>query len=196
MKIERMLATGERKSGSGVNQMGNLQRSGATRWSSHYDSIQSLIDMYTATCNVLEYLTHHSPNARYRAEACGTYKNLTSYEFVFILHLISDICSLAEKFYPKDFSVQDIRSLEYELRHYELDMKRNSQFQVSTLVELCQQLTESGRSDSYIMLLRTKILDPPLMRPGLNPTVSGLRSRPGKRSGLDAVQIGMRSALS
>ncbi|XP_022868812.1 zinc finger MYM-type protein 1-like [Olea europaea var. sylvestris] len=34
----------------------------STRWSSHYNSVKSLIDMYAATCKVLEYLSDHSPN--------------------------------------------------------------------------------------------------------------------------------------
>ena len=37
-EVERMLAIGEHESGSGANQVGNLQQSGATRWSSHYGS--------------------------------------------------------------------------------------------------------------------------------------------------------------
>ena len=40
--------------------------------------------------------------------------------------------------------LQDIVTLEYELIHYKLDVMHK--FKVSTLVELCQQLTESGRS--------------------------------------------------
>lgn len=55
-EIEHMLAIGERDSGSGANQVGNLQRAGATRWSSHYDSVKSLVGMYTATCKVLKFL--------------------------------------------------------------------------------------------------------------------------------------------
>ncbi|XP_073042005.1 uncharacterized protein [Primulina eburnea] len=44
-EIEYMLSIGERDSGSGANQIGNLQRAGAIRWSSHYDSVKS-IDRY------------------------------------------------------------------------------------------------------------------------------------------------------
>ncbi|XP_073120494.1 uncharacterized protein [Henckelia pumila] len=62
------------------------------------------------------------------------------------------ICKLATKFYPEDFTDQDIIALEYELVHYKLDVMQN--LKVSTLVELCQQLTESGRSKIYVMLTR------------------------------------------
>ncbi|XP_073119619.1 uncharacterized protein [Henckelia pumila] len=50
-EIEHILAIGERDSGIGANQIGNLQRAGATHWSSHYDSVKSLID---TLCQVLQ----------------------------------------------------------------------------------------------------------------------------------------------
>ncbi|XP_042418961.1 zinc finger MYM-type protein 1-like [Zingiber officinale] len=279
-EIKHMLAIGERDSGSGANQIGNLQRAGVTRWSSHYDSVKSLIGMYAATCKVFEVLSDYSPNGRAKAEVRGIYRNMASFEFVFILHLMhkimittdtlcqilqrksqdiltaitfvsttktilqelrecgweeflhevkvfcsrndidvpdldclykigrsrqqttiehhyhfdvfnvaidfilmelntrfnessvellslstaldpknsfdsinsDDICKLAKKFYPEDFTNQDIVALEYELVHYKLDVMQN--LKASTLVELCQQLTESGRSKVYIMLTR------------------------------------------
>ena len=49
-----MIATGERETGRVANQIDNLHRSGTTYWSSHFDSICSLIDMYGATITVLE----------------------------------------------------------------------------------------------------------------------------------------------
>ncbi|XP_073051207.1 uncharacterized protein [Primulina eburnea] len=90
-EIEYMFSIGERDSGSGANQIGNLQRAGATRWSSHYDSVKSLIGMYTATCNVFEVLSDYSPNGRVKAEVQGIYRNMASFEFVFILHLMHKI---------------------------------------------------------------------------------------------------------
>ncbi|XP_075475299.1 uncharacterized protein LOC142506047 [Primulina tabacum] len=262
-EIEYMLSIGERDSGSGANQIGNLQRAGATRWSSHYDSVKSLIGMYTATCKVFEVLSDYSRNGRVKAEIRRIYRNMASFEFMFILHLMhkimrttdtlcqilqrksqdiltaitfvtttktflqefrecgwneflqevkvfcsrneidvpdldclykigrssidfilmelntrfnessvellslstaldpknsfdsfnsDNICKLAKKFYPGDFIDQEIVALEYELIHYKLDVMQN--LKVSTLVELCQQLTESGRSSVYVMLTR------------------------------------------
>ena len=54
--IESMLATGERQSGKGANQVGTLHRAGATRWSSHYDSVRDMIEMYDASLIVIESL--------------------------------------------------------------------------------------------------------------------------------------------
>lgn len=70
------------------------------------------------------------------------------------LNHLTDICTLTKKFYPKDFSKQDIRALEYELRHYELDIKSAPRFQVSTFVELYRQLIESRRLKTYIIVTR------------------------------------------
>ncbi|XP_052198053.1 uncharacterized protein LOC127804963 isoform X2 [Diospyros lotus] len=246
-EVEHMLSIGEHESGSGANQIGNLQRAGATRWGSHYDSVKSIINMYSATCKVLEYLKVHCPKASSRAEKksldilvamryvstakhilqelreegweeflqevkgfCSTHNicvpNLDSsyligrcsdettfehhyhfdvfneaIDFVLMelstrfndksIELLSlsvaldpknsfesfnsdDICTLAKKFYPEDFSSQDILALEYELRYYVQDVIPEQKFQVSTLAELCQELIESGRSDTYIMITR------------------------------------------
>jgi len=54
IEIAHMVATRERETGRGANQIGNLLRSGTTQWSSHFDYICSLIDMYDATIIVLE----------------------------------------------------------------------------------------------------------------------------------------------
>jgi hypothetical protein len=54
IEIAHMVATGERETGKEANQIDNLHRSGTTRWSSHFDSICSLINMYGATIIVLE----------------------------------------------------------------------------------------------------------------------------------------------
>ncbi|XP_075481386.1 uncharacterized protein LOC142522119 [Primulina tabacum] len=192
-EIEYMLLIGERDSGSGANQIGNLQRAGATRWSSHYDSVKSLIGMYTATCKIFEVLSDYSPNGRVKAEVRGIYRNMevkvfcsrneidvpdldclykigrscrqttiehhyhfdvfnAAIDFILMelntrfnessVELLSlstaldpknsfdsfnsdDICKLAKKFYPGDFTDQEIVALEYELIHYKLDVMQN-----------------------------------------------------------------------
>jgi len=54
IEIAHMVATRERETGRGANQIGNLHRSGTTQWSSHFNSIYSLINMFDATIIVLE----------------------------------------------------------------------------------------------------------------------------------------------
>ncbi|CAN0881724.1 Zinc finger MYM-type protein 1 [Linum grandiflorum] len=55
--LESMLNIGEIQSGQGANQMTSLKRSGPTRWGSHYHSILSIINIFNATCVVLEDLS-------------------------------------------------------------------------------------------------------------------------------------------
>ncbi|KAK1376652.1 hypothetical protein POM88_032845 [Heracleum sosnowskyi] len=55
--------------GRGINQIGNLHRSGSTRWSSHFDSICSLIDMYGATISVLGSIVEEGNSTSLRGEA-------------------------------------------------------------------------------------------------------------------------------
>ncbi|KAH6821827.1 hypothetical protein C2S53_008432 [Perilla frutescens var. hirtella] len=65
-----------------------------------------------------------------------------------------NICKLARKFDAEDFSDQDLVSLAYELRHYKHDVMVLQELRVSTLVELSQLLSKSGRSMVYVMLTR------------------------------------------
>ncbi|XP_022847546.1 uncharacterized protein LOC111370068 [Olea europaea var. sylvestris] len=56
--------------------------------------------------------------------------------------------------YHFDFFNETIDSL----GHFELDMKSESRFQVSTVVELCQRLTESGKLETHTMVTRLILL--------------------------------------
>ena len=53
-EIAYLLEIDELENGKETNQIGTLKQVGDTRWSSHFSSICSLINMYDATCLVLE----------------------------------------------------------------------------------------------------------------------------------------------
>ena len=59
--------------------------------------------MYAATCKVIEYLSDYSLNERFKVEVHRVYKNMTRFEFVFILDLIHkimkiiDFCQILQK---------------------------------------------------------------------------------------------------
>ncbi|XP_042471469.1 uncharacterized protein LOC122053481 [Zingiber officinale] len=144
-EIEHMLAIGECDSGSGANQIGNLQRAGAIRWSYHYDSVKRLIAIDFILMELNTLFNESSMELLSLSSALDPKNSFKSIN-------IDDICKLAMKFYPEDFTNQDIIALKYELVHYKLDVIQN--LKASTLVELCQQLTESGRSKVYVMLTR------------------------------------------
>ena len=95
-EIAKNVATGERETGKGVNQIGTLHRAGATRWSSHFESICSLVDMYVATCTVLENLVDEGSTPAIRGEAQGHFRIMKTFEFVFILHLMHKIMALTD----------------------------------------------------------------------------------------------------
>ncbi|XP_059663515.1 uncharacterized protein LOC132309200 [Cornus florida] len=78
----------------GANQIGNLQRPGDTRWSSHFDSVCSLIKLFGPTCSVLNNLIEDGCNYKIRGDADTAFNTLKSFQFVFILHLIKDIMGI------------------------------------------------------------------------------------------------------
>ncbi|RYR74284.1 hypothetical protein Ahy_A02g008944 [Arachis hypogaea] len=74
---------------------------------------------------------------------------------VFKLFSVCNICNLVKNFYSLDFSEQEKIQLDYELQHYELDVVKAPDFQnLSTLAELCQKLTETGKSNIYPLIDR------------------------------------------
>ncbi|XP_034897677.1 uncharacterized protein [Populus alba] len=96
IEIAHMVATGERETGRGANQIGNLHQSGTTRWSSHFDSICSLIDMYGATITVLESMVQEGSSNSIRGEAGGCLIVMKSFEFIFILYLMHKIMGITD----------------------------------------------------------------------------------------------------
>jgi len=89
-----MVATGEREIGRGANQIGNLHRSGTTRWSSHFDSIYCLIDTYGATITVFESMVQEGSSNSIRGEVGGCLIVMKSFEFIFILYLMHKIIGI------------------------------------------------------------------------------------------------------
>ena len=79
-----------------MNQIGSLQRAGDTRWGSHLRSISSLLKMFSAACTVLLSIIDEGTNYDQRAEADSAYTSLTSFEFVFILHLMKEIMEVTD----------------------------------------------------------------------------------------------------
>ncbi|KAL4362965.1 hypothetical protein GQ457_04G016530 [Hibiscus cannabinus] len=60
-----------------------------------------------------------------------------------------------EKYYPKDFSEHDKYHLEYELELFYRDVSNHAEMKnLSTITQLCQSLSESGKSFSYPLVDR------------------------------------------
>jgi hypothetical protein len=99
IKIADMVATEERETGREVNKIGNLHQSGTTRWSSHFYSICSLIDMFGATIIVLESMVQEGSSNSIRGEAGGCLIVMKSFEFIFILYLMHKIIGITDLLY-------------------------------------------------------------------------------------------------
>ena len=62
-----------------LNQIGSLQRTRDTRWSSHLKSVSSLINMLSATCEVLLNIIEDGATPTQRGDANVVYEALTSF---------------------------------------------------------------------------------------------------------------------
>ncbi|KAM7482737.1 hypothetical protein LguiB_007320 [Lonicera macranthoides] len=129
-EIANKVALGESQTGRGLNQMKTLHRAGATRWSSHLSSVRSLIDLFGPSCEIVENLWLNGDNHPIRSEAKGAYDAMTSFEFVFILHLLNEIMGITH-------------ILCQALQQKSQDIVNAMQL-VSTTKKLLQRLRETG----------------------------------------------------
>jgi hypothetical protein len=66
-----------------------------------------------------------------------------------------DICEMVKKYYPSDFTQQEIYGLEQQLKHFVVDASTDKELEnVSTLTKLCRCLVESGRHSIYNLIDR------------------------------------------
>ncbi|KAL8095266.1 hypothetical protein AgCh_036647 [Apium graveolens] len=97
IEVDNSVANGERETGRGLNQIGNLQRSGSTRWSSHFNCIYSLIDKFGSIITLLKNINNCRSSSNYvRGEAKGSLKALKSFDFLFVLYLMHKIMGLTD----------------------------------------------------------------------------------------------------
>ncbi|XP_026412783.1 uncharacterized protein LOC113308538 isoform X2 [Papaver somniferum] len=124
--IEYMISIDEIDTGKGLNHMGNLQRPADTRWGSHIRSVSSLIDMFSATCQVLINVIQDG------SIAYGAYENMTTFEFVFILHLMRETMTM---------TITDLHS---QALQYQSQYIVNAMELVSSTKALLQNLRDDG----------------------------------------------------
>ncbi|XP_020258339.1 uncharacterized protein LOC109834726 [Asparagus officinalis] len=93
--IAHLISINELETGPGLNQIGTLQQAADTRWSSHFRSLSSLIRMFSAACVVLlKVMEDELPFQR--ADATSIYDEMILFDFVFILHLMSEIMGITD----------------------------------------------------------------------------------------------------
>ncbi|XP_057464445.1 uncharacterized protein LOC130754290 [Actinidia eriantha] len=96
-KVVEALNKGILSSGQGLNQETNLKRAGDTRWESHYDTLISLINMFSAVIDVLVMISEDGSNFEQRAEANILLHSIQSFGFVFNLHLMRTILGITNE---------------------------------------------------------------------------------------------------
>ncbi|XP_026415528.1 zinc finger MYM-type protein 1-like isoform X1 [Papaver somniferum] len=95
--INERLAAGELETGKGANQIGTLPRATDTRWSSHFNSVCSLIDKFDPTCTIIENISMNDPNVTCGvSQAQSIFEEIRDFKFVFVLHLIYEIMGTTE----------------------------------------------------------------------------------------------------
>jgi hypothetical protein len=98
-EMELLIELDELETRRGANQIGTLKRSGDTRWSSHYDSVCSLIKLYKPTFMVLKDIANTKgpgTSQTIRGKAAGAVKLMMSFDFVFILHLMKELMGITD----------------------------------------------------------------------------------------------------
>ena len=92
-----MIDLEELETGNGLNQIGTLQQSVETRWSSHFKSVSSLLRMFTSTVEVLKNIIDDAIDGEHQVKAESAYEGLTSFEFIFILYLEKETMEITDK---------------------------------------------------------------------------------------------------
>ncbi|XP_058006624.1 uncharacterized protein LOC131182021 [Hevea brasiliensis] len=130
VEVEKLIANHEPKTGKGLNKVGTIKRASDTRWSSHLSFVRSLVIMFEATYLVLKIIIAEGATYSQRGDADYVYNVITSFEFVFILHLMKEILEITD-------------DLCQALQRKSQDVL-NAMCLVSTTKMLIQKMRESG----------------------------------------------------
>ncbi|KAJ0545045.1 putative ribonuclease H-like superfamily [Helianthus annuus] len=95
-RVEKEIGSGLLETGSGLNQELSFIRPGDTRWNSHYKTLVRLVDMFPSIIRVLEYVKDECFNPCSQNQAIKMLAFLSSFEFVFYLHLMLHILGLTD----------------------------------------------------------------------------------------------------
>ncbi|XP_022848801.1 zinc finger MYM-type protein 1-like [Olea europaea var. sylvestris] len=96
--IVEALEKGEILSGRGLNQETTLQRSGDTRWSSHYNSLVSLLAMFSSVLDVLAVIVEdESCSCDQRSDATNLLELIQRFDFAFNLQLMRSVLAMSNE---------------------------------------------------------------------------------------------------
>jgi len=87
-QVTKALGCGQLETGRWLNQEQCLQRPGDTRWSSHYKTLKSLVNMFSTIVQVLQFVEKDDRDWKNRDQASNLLVYFQSFDFVFYLHLL------------------------------------------------------------------------------------------------------------
>ena len=87
--VVKRIACEEVETGKGLNQEATFKRPGDTRWSSHYATILSLINLFSQVRSLMDVIRKEPKNEESRGEARSILFAIEDFEFIFILHFMS-----------------------------------------------------------------------------------------------------------
>ncbi|XP_076940332.1 uncharacterized protein LOC143609466 [Bidens hawaiensis] len=68
---------------------------------------------------------------------------------------LSKICLLVKKYYPEDFTEQEITLLQFKLQNFNFEMPTNNNLSgVSSIADLCKSLVETQKRETYYLVDR------------------------------------------
>ena len=92
-EMSKTLGCGQLQTGTGLNQEQSVQRPGDTRWSSHYKSLKSIVDMFSTIMKVLE-IVEKDKDWKIRDQASNLREYFQSFDSIFYLHLMLTILGI------------------------------------------------------------------------------------------------------
>ena len=93
-EIVYLLEFDELETGRRINQRTTLKRAGDTCWSSHFDSVHSLIAIFGATSSILQSIIKDRATYSQCGDADTSYNSINSFEFIFILSFIKEMMEI------------------------------------------------------------------------------------------------------
>ncbi|CAN1337411.1 hypothetical protein LINPERPRIM_LOCUS37588 [Linum perenne] len=151
-----MLESGELQTGKGANQSTSLQRAGATRWSSHFFSVDSMIKMFAATCEVLQEYQLSELNSRFSETTVRLLQLSAALDPKDSFKSFNEdhIYQLAVEFYPQDFNNQERLIMRSELPYYAERVIHSPDFEVPSLAKLMEILVTRRLEKQYMMICK------------------------------------------
>ncbi|XP_050142156.1 uncharacterized protein LOC126618103 [Malus sylvestris] len=133
-QIQKALHLGNLEMGKGLNQESSLMRPCDTRWNSHYGTIVSIIVVFEAVVEVVEWIKSDR-NQDNLGEVTGLFKDIQTFDFVFHLFLMRLMLGITNE-------------LSQALQKKDQDIVN-----AMALVEVCKQRLQSLRDDDFGDLL-------------------------------------------